>query len=179
MSRNGIFSGNFSLVIATYKSKKIPKGKWEAVPIESQPKWQYKRKFKKAMVMHTSKQSPKSIWRIFPLKRSSIKLDGCLRQRNGCYWAHRKRVSGRNKIFHTQTKRSCCVLQHMLSVLWLHVTAAKTTWHYYCTKLWNISFVMPLCRIAKNQSKLKQWLRRNCHECHTCLQGPAHIPPWT
>lgn len=39
---------------------------------------------------HTSKQSPKSIWWIFPLKWSSIKLDGCLRQRNGYYWAHRK-----------------------------------------------------------------------------------------
>lgn len=42
VKRNGIFSGNFSLVIAT------------------------------------SKQSPKSMCKIFPLRRSNIKFEGCL-----------------------------------------------------------------------------------------------------
>lgn len=30
----------------------------------------------------TSKQSPKSMWRIFPLSRSNIRLEGCLEQKN-------------------------------------------------------------------------------------------------
>ena len=47
VSLNGIFSGNFSLVMAT------------------------------------SKQSPKSMWRILPVSLSSIRLEGCLEGEGG------------------------------------------------------------------------------------------------
>lgn len=160
------------------KRNKIPKSTfgWEAVHIKSQINWQYKRKFKKAMATHTSKQSPKSIWGIFPLKRSSIKLDGCLRQKNGCYWAQRKQVSQEDTKLSTFKPNivvvvGMCILCQGNWVHWLNICVSR---NYYksniiaarvisavvtCNRnidhwalllcIWNISFVIQLCRIAK------------------------------
>jgi hypothetical protein len=61
----GIFSGNFSLVMAT--SMQSPKSHLKGI---------FSGNF--SLVMATSKQSPKSMWRIFPEFLSSSRFEGCL-----------------------------------------------------------------------------------------------------
>jgi len=83
VSRNGIFSGNFSLVMATCVEREgevIYYGMWwwggsrghglEWV-VSGRGRWGL-----------TSKQSPKSMWRILPLSLSNMRLEGCLQTKD-------------------------------------------------------------------------------------------------
>lgn len=204
----------FSLETSLWSSQpternKIPKSKfgWEAVYIKSQLNWQLTNaNSRKPTVTHTSKQSPKSIWRIFPLKRSSIKLDGCLWEKNRCYWKHTKKLSQEDLKLSTFIPNvvvviGMCILCHGNWVHWLNICVNRNSYKgnikttrvisavVTCNSnidylvlllcIWNISFVMHGDVGQRNHSKLKKWWRNNCHKWHTCLQGPAHIPPWT